>query len=265
MEHNAALLAQLTRGWAWFDAVDARRQGMAHWLRDDRISIKARVSLAAPTSDEGRRTDNDIQGLGSVGCYLSHMAIWQGFLHSSDDVLLVMEDDAVLPPHMWDVLTGSRTAPPPEDVDMVTLSSVTNDAHPHHQPWTTPVHFLNTHAYFLTRRGAATLVAHALPIQQSVDHFILRLAQLGYLRVLAHHGVVATQYDSGVSDVATKECALCGMTTRGTRVGFGDHAWLFVEPGAWLDLCVLGLVMKSMIVLAFVWRRVVTASPRRVC
>lgn len=232
-----------------FPAVDGRGVQVRN---DSRLSLVARVSILRGT----RRDHTDITTAGMVGCYLSHLALWQRVLADGLPLAVVLEDDAAVSAatrrHMdamlaalpgadtWDVLLLGHAHPP---------TQVPSSAHPGFHDVSA---WYGTIAYAVSARGAARLVRHALPIQYQVDGFMARLAKLGEITVL--HGPAAGDVRSRWFDVRSMwftrsdvqdTCQLCDLPHDYNRVA---------DVAFWVGMGALLVCVGSM-ALAALWHR----------
>jgi glycosyl transferase family 25 len=149
MEEMARQLAGSLMPWARHAGVDGTRLPGA--------------AVARLTGDAGAPR-------GTLGCFLSHVAVWERFLASGDEALLVMEDDALplldLParlgglglPAGWDVVWVNDRMEPAVDADAAvgfsvhSLADVMRAMHPENNA-------CGTDGYLVSRTGAAKLLA----------------------------------------------------------------------------------------------------------
>jgi GR25 family glycosyltransferase involved in LPS biosynthesis len=141
-------------------------------------------------------THAQIETWGAVGCSLSHVMCWEWLLDQPASVAdaLVLEDDAcftdgftsawsdriatlrTVPHRLWDVLLLGHVQV--QNMDRVTV---------HGQELLCPKPgegaFFGTHAYLVTRQGAAILRQYAFPLEVQVDAYMLVLQQIGLLRL----------------------------------------------------------------------------------
>ena len=128
--------------------------------------------------------NNEI-GVGTIGCYLSHVNTWKEFLRSGHSYALIFEDDVEFEPSklrkLIDFLVKSSN-----DWDMVNI-----DVNRH--GFATPVKQLsrlfrlvkfracvaNASCYLINRKSAIELVKRALPISMPVDHYMMRPWEFG--------------------------------------------------------------------------------------
>ena len=112
-----------------------------------------------------RNTQEELKGVGAVGCYLSHLHIWEEFLASSDSLALILEDD-VHPRHAKDLTQSIQwLMDRQEQWDIGLLGWVGTLYDP-------TKGFIGSHAYLLTRHGATTLVRDARPLSMQLDFYL---------------------------------------------------------------------------------------------
>lgn len=159
------------------------------------IDPKLLHSITHPSVDytikKGRSVDEQIQGLGAIGCYLSHVKLWEMLVESDNEMFLIFEDDLnpninfsideietyvsqVITNHPdWDVIYLGFYKPLPfgsEDIrntnNIYQINEIT----------------FTTHAYLIHRRGAKKLLKHAFPIVHQVDSYMSFMASRGDLK-----------------------------------------------------------------------------------
>jgi len=111
----------------------------------------------------------------AIGCFLSHLKIWQRFLNGDGDRLVILEDDATPSPHYSPAAVGEVLAALPADADLVLLGCtiMAGLAAETENPLFYRVYYFNgTYAYLLTRKGCAQLLQQLLPMRAHIDHQI---------------------------------------------------------------------------------------------
>ena len=125
---------------------------------------------------------------GEVGCYASHIAIWEHMARSGMPVALVCEDDIDVPPHLASTLADILAAAP-TDWEVIKLSSRTHravhslaqiDGHTLVRYWRVPMW---TGAYLIASAGARKLLAFQ-GTRQAVDGDMARPWLFDNLNVL---------------------------------------------------------------------------------
>lgn len=163
-----AMVAQLDRLALPYDrflAIDGR----AEW---DRLLPKIDVSAFR------RNTGREVLP-GEIGCYMSHLGVWQELLDSPYDVGLVLEDDVVFHKDFLPALGLAVAAR--GQWDMLKLNCI-RAKFPIAQTQIGPYRlnafigsFTGMGAYLLTRDCASRLLPSMLPIRRPIDHELDRI------------------------------------------------------------------------------------------
>ena len=123
---------------------------------------------------------------GEIGCYLSHLKAWKGFLKSNHSYALIVEDDVVFNPEElqkliilllkhndnWDCVNLDTHRSGNGRV-IAQISGKYRLKAPSRRVW-------NASCYIINRKAARSLVQHALPIRMPLDHVLYRSWELGY-------------------------------------------------------------------------------------
>ncbi|HEU0063315.1 MAG TPA: glycosyltransferase family 25 protein [Hyphomicrobiaceae bacterium] len=111
----------------------------------------------------------------AIGCFLSHLKIWQRFLEGDGDRLVVLEDDAIPAPQYSPAAIDQVLAALPADADLVLLGCtiMAGLAEPTENAslwrFTTSTAPMPTS---LPRKGCAKLSQELLPLRAHIDHQI---------------------------------------------------------------------------------------------
>lgn len=198
-----------------FEGVDGRTVNPKN---DSRLSVTARVTIM-----RGHRRDHtDINTLGMVGCYLSHVALWRKVVDDDLPLAVAMEDDAYVTSTQRDRVDGLLAQlPPPTEWDVLILGH----AHP---PTQTPskrfpgfgdvTYWYGTIAYVVSKRGAQRLLAQALPILFQVDGYMAYMAKLGQLTVVHRKDGQDVRSLFGTISSVQDTCHLCDLPHDYNRV-----------------------------------------------
>jgi glycosyl transferase, family 25 len=114
----------------------------------------------------------------AIGCFLSHLRIWQRFLDSGGDRLVVLEDDALPSQGYSPASVEPILAAMPANADLVLLgcSIMAGLAEKtEHAAFCRVYYFNGTYAYLITRQGCAKLLQQLLPMRAHIDHQISAL------------------------------------------------------------------------------------------
>lgn len=122
--------------------------------------------------------------LGTIGCSLSHIKVWQTFLESNLEFAVIFEDDVSFDPNevktiiedltknskLWDVaiLEIHHTGCP------LTIKTLVNN----HHLAVYLVAVTHTGAYVINRKAAKNLLEKVLPIKMPIDHYFTRAWEL---------------------------------------------------------------------------------------
>ena len=177
-------------------AVDARKLG-----RGD-VHRLVKSDGIAPIW-ENRRTEHHQLSIGAVGCYLSHLQLWERLWRSSDVRMLVFEDDTN--PTMTSDEVDALLVELPGDCDILLLGVFEE-----HDRSKRPVlrkltsQFYGMHAYIIHRRCVPTLLARALPMDMQIDSWLSKLAESGTVGIytVSHSGWLQSD-DIRSSDIQT--------------------------------------------------------------
>lgn len=125
---------------------------------------------------------------GEMGCYLSHVTLWQNIIKRKIPYSIIMEDDCAMTEehcaYINQTMTELQIIDPDWDIFyMSRLPEHSTDEFYYSENLCRPKEARGTHAYILSLSGAQHLVRNHLPIQYPVDVYISR--QLKHLRCYA--------------------------------------------------------------------------------
>mmetsp|Transcript_8430 Transcript_8430/g.22195 ORF Transcript_8430/g.22195 Transcript_8430/m.22195 type:complete len:228 (+) Transcript_8430:144-827(+) len=149
------------------DAIDTRcvRRAAKHWRNIDSRALERLQHTCA----RGFRETHDELTPGAVGCALSHVAVSREVLRRKQSLAAVFEDDAELPRN-FHAFVAQALAAAPIGWDLILLGW--SGAAPHECPallqrvW----RFWGLHAYLISARGCAELIAAGCPVSTHIDH-----------------------------------------------------------------------------------------------
>lgn len=123
---------------------------------------------------------------GQVGCAISHLKVLEHFIQSGNESLIVFEDDIVMDPQIETKLVTFLKHVPPDNEFSQFLHHKDFKAqrkqpqYKHSDPFIMKSYApWGTQGYFVTRRGAQTILKHSKPIYWPIDEMI---------RVVIHNG-----------------------------------------------------------------------------
>jgi|UniRef100_A0A6C0BPW7 GR25 family glycosyltransferase involved in LPS biosynthesis len=115
---------------------------------------------------------------GAIGCYLSHVKIWEKIVKENQDKALIFEDDARPPPNivysinkiMMDI---------PNDWDIILLGKHCHDCEDHGS-YLKIKRFILLHSYIISKRGVEKIIGtnSLFPISQQLDAYLSEISSM---------------------------------------------------------------------------------------
>jgi GR25 family glycosyltransferase involved in LPS biosynthesis len=115
---------------------------------------------------------------GAIGCYLSHIKIWERMLVKQHSQVIVFEDDARIPPNTFhQVKQFMKTIP--DDWDIILLGKYCNDCHDmgHYHKIN---RFILLHAYIIRATTVEKIInmGNIFPISQQLDAYLSEISDV---------------------------------------------------------------------------------------
>ena len=124
---------------------------------------------------------------GMVGCFLSHLNVYNMILNSNKEYALIFEDDAYILRDLNLSMISSIFDSTPEDWDIILLGyDISNPVHKYEKldGCLKMYNFWGTHAYFIKKTAAAKLLNLVkIPFTNQIDHVMGDLCKKGLLNV----------------------------------------------------------------------------------
>lgn len=183
---------------------------------DTRVTTLTKRNIAT----KSRRSHEELDTIGGVGCALSHIALWQWIVDNNQEMVLIFEDDAVIPPDFiekankciqkynilkdskkWDLwLLGGKweelTKIPGEE-EAVRVNA-----------------FVLFHAYIITQRSARQLLKDVYPIHCHIDVWVSIYGYMNDLRIVGCPDLILDQTQRVKTDIQPdKTCHICNVPT----------------------------------------------------
>ena len=156
-----------------FDAVDGSK------LKIDSVPLSevARAELKQ-IETTGFRSKHYQLTRGAIGCYLSHVKVWENMLKSKHRDILIFEDDANVPPNLFKKINYSMENIP-KDWDMVLFGyhcKVCND----NKEYKSVERFILLHCYMINRNAIIKILKTKtlFPITQQIDSLLSELSNI---------------------------------------------------------------------------------------
>lgn len=151
----------------------------------------------------GYRTHHyQIASQGAIGCYLSHLKLYQQLLNSSCDAFLIFEDDANIPPTcLQDIADGIQHAP--YDWDVILFGHVHLTSQYYNDKYDRVNGFWGTHAYAINVKGAHRFMQQykKYKIDAQIDLFLAYLSQKKLMNIYAYKPSIFTDQLDYSSDI----------------------------------------------------------------
>jgi len=144
-----------------------------------------------------------------IGCYLSHVKVWEEIIKNGDDMAIVLEDDAELIPNFSQELSKilKEFADKQQEFQYINLGVGVIDAidvfadRGEFETVYKPIYSFLMHCYLITAKGAATLLKHS-KAEWHVDMVVPKVLATDGMVLYASKKVLATQstrFDSSQS------------------------------------------------------------------
>jgi GR25 family glycosyltransferase involved in LPS biosynthesis len=156
-----------------FDAIDGTK------LDQNNIPLselaKAELQQLKTT---GFRTKHYQLTMGAIGCYLSHVKVWEHILKHDNDVVLVLEDDAKLPENFLSEV-NENVKYIPNDWDIILLGYLCKKCY-EFQKYKEVERFQLTHAYLIKKTAIVKMMNSntLFPITQQIDALMSELSSI---------------------------------------------------------------------------------------
>lgn len=183
---------------------------------DDRVTTLTKRNIAL----KQRRSHEELDTIGGVGCALSHIAVWQWLVDSNHDMVLIFEDDAVVPPDFISKANGcikrSTILKDPKKWDMWLLGGTWEELSgiPDEKEMVRIGAFVLFHAYVLTKDCAKKFLKNVYPIHCHIDVWASIYAYEKNLRFVGSPNMMLTQTQRVKTDIQPdKICHICNVET----------------------------------------------------
>jgi len=186
---------------------------------DSRIATLTQRNIAA----KSRRSHEELDSIGGVGCALSHIAVWQWMVDNQQELCLIFEDDAVIPPDFKDkanqLIRSSTLLQHPKEWDIWLLGGLWDDLSsiPRESQSTGIVRigsFVLFHAYVMTLDTAKRLLQDVYPIHAHIDAWTSIYGYLNGLRIIGSPQLRLQQNPRIKTDIQPENgCVMCNVPT----------------------------------------------------
>jgi GR25 family glycosyltransferase involved in LPS biosynthesis len=132
-----------------------------------------------------QRVSNEYLTRGMIGCYQSHIGLYQYALQKNYDVIMVFEDDADFNIDLMQFIHDIGELP--LDWDMLLLGDVgIFKQQPYTDAWKRVYEFWGLQGYIINKKGMQKIIENAYPIKKQIDHIMSDLAQNNVLKIYSY-------------------------------------------------------------------------------
>jgi len=186
---------------------------------DDRVATLTKRNIIT----KSRRSHEELDSIGGVGCALSHIAVWQWMVDNNTELCLIFEDDAIVPPNFIkkvnDCIKDSIVLKNSKQWDIWLLggnwddlSSIPNE--PQQSGIIRVGSFVLFHAYVMTLDCAKRLLRNVYPIQCHIDIWTSIFAYLNDIRIVGSNNIKLEQNQKVKTDIQSESgCKICNVPT----------------------------------------------------
>ena len=182
--------------------------------KDDRVALCTKRNILAKV----RRSHEELDSVGGVGCALSHIAVWQWMVDNNQEVCLVFEDDAVVPPDFVErantCIEKSTILKDPKKWDMWLLGGLWDNLTriPGESKAIRVGEFVLFHAYIMTLHGAKRLLKDVYPIHSHIDLWVSIYGYVHDFRTVGCTDLILQQNQKVKTDIQSeKGCQICDV------------------------------------------------------
>lgn len=113
---------------------------------------------------------------GAIGCYLSHVKIWENMLKNNLDTILIFEDDARPPPNIMFAI-DKIISDMPKDWDIILLGKYCHECE-EHDTYLKMKRFILLHSYIISKKGVQKIIGtnSLFPISQQLDSYLSEIS-----------------------------------------------------------------------------------------
>lgn len=198
---------------------------------DPRVSLLAKRNILL----KERRSHEELDSAGGVGCALSHIALWQMMVDKDIPIMMIMEDDALVPPDFKEranqIISNSQIFQDKKRWDMWLIGADWKVTTPLEKSTglETAYSFFMLHCYVMTKHYAERLLEEVFPILCHIDLWMSHYAAIHKTRMVATPRLQLKQYNRVSTDIqVTKNSPVTDVPTDYTKshilISKTDHA-----------------------------------------
>lgn len=151
-----------------WNAIDTR--GEKYKMYKNTIDIKSLHKLQKTIQTKKRELHEDLTP-GAVGCYLSHLSVYEHALNSNLKQIFVLEDDTLFPKNFRQEFI-QKIKDVPKDWDILLLNWIPNRYIPYNKKWKKIKKFYMMNAYMINKKGMEKILKLGIPIEKQIDSML---------------------------------------------------------------------------------------------
>jgi glycosyl transferase family 25 len=195
-----------------FNGVDGKTLDIKN---DERISLYTKRNILS----KSRRSHEELDSAGGVGCALSHIAIWQWMVDNNKEVCIIFEDDAIIPPNFTErvnkCINESALLKDPTKWDLWLLGGNWDKLTqiPGESKVARVEAFYSFYAYVMTLHGAKRLLRDVFPIEGHIDLWTSIYNYVHDFRIICSLNLNLKHNSKVKTEIQTeKECDICNVS-----------------------------------------------------
>jgi len=163
-----------------FEAVDGTSLDLKGYVTEDVYNGIIKID------NDKKRVDASQLTRGMIGCYLSHLRIYEIIKKSDKPYALILEDDGILPNDILAKINDLLNSVP-SDWDIILIGRWNQEEKPL-EKCVKVERFYGTHCYVINRRGIEKMEKFgSYPINDQIDAVMSKLARDGVMNIYAPH------------------------------------------------------------------------------
>jgi glycosyl transferase family 25 len=215
--------------------------------KDDRVALCTKRNILAKI----RRSHEELDSVGGVGCALSHIAVWQWMVDNNQEVCLVFEDDAVVPPDFVEranlCIQQSTILKDPKKWDMWLLGGLWDNLTriPGESKAIRVGEFVLFHAYIMTLHGAKRLLKDVYPIHSHIDLWVSIYGYVHDFRTVGCTDLILQQNQKVKTDIQSeKGCQICDVPVDygKTHTMISKVEWKVAQTAEYALIALIGVI-----------------------
>jgi glycosyl transferase family 25 len=216
--------------------------------KDDRVALCTKRNILAKV----RRSHEELDSVGGVGCALSHIAVWQWMVDNNQEVCLVFEDDAVVPPDFVErankCIQESTILKDPKKWDMWLLGGLWDNLTriPGETKAIRVGEFVLFHAYIMTLHGAKRLLKDVYPIHSHIDLWVSIYGYVHDFRTVGCTDLILKQNQKVKTDIQSeKGCQICDVPVDygKTHTMVSKVEWKVAQAAEYALIALIGIMV----------------------